>query len=227
MAFEPSDPRDQILWPASSRTTFFLPRINYLNCFSLHMNWISPSSSGSPHFNSTVEQSTTSGSRNKPRASLYSQSSGEGCFCKEATPGEEWPPPPSSSSSCRSGPPPPPSWTYVGVNIFEDLLDGAVLFNQIDGSFGADALDGPTVVTAQEDTQVYELRGNNNRETKVTQGLTTSSASSAKGGRGNLHLFFTQADILQDPREVEFLDGKFSKTNNPPFILINNECSIP
>lgn len=56
-----------------------------LNCFSLHMNWMSPSSSGSPHFSSSVEQSTTSGSRNKPLASLYSQSSGEGCFCTTAT----------------------------------------------------------------------------------------------------------------------------------------------
>lgn len=56
-----------------------------LNCFSLHMNWMSPSSSGSLHFSSSVEQSTTSGSRNKPLASLYSQSSGEGCFCTTAT----------------------------------------------------------------------------------------------------------------------------------------------
>lgn len=53
----------------------------HLNCFSVHMNWISPSSSGSFHFKSTVEQSTTSAFKNKPRASLYSQSSGAGCFC--------------------------------------------------------------------------------------------------------------------------------------------------
>uniref|UniRef100_A0A3Q2WR25 Uncharacterized protein n=1 Tax=Haplochromis burtoni TaxID=8153 RepID=A0A3Q2WR25_HAPBU len=53
----------------------------HLNCFSSHMNWISPSSSGSFHFSSTVEQSTTSGFKNKPLASLYSQSSGAGCFC--------------------------------------------------------------------------------------------------------------------------------------------------
>lgn len=56
----------------------------HLNCFSLHMNWISPSSSGSLHFNSKVEQSTTSGFKNKPRASLYSQSSGGGYFCMKA-----------------------------------------------------------------------------------------------------------------------------------------------
>lgn len=61
------------------------PRSTYLNCFSLHMNWISPSSSGSHHFNSTVEASTTSGFKNKPRASLKSQSSGEGCFCRNGT----------------------------------------------------------------------------------------------------------------------------------------------
>uniref|UniRef100_A0A3Q3Q1T4 Uncharacterized protein n=1 Tax=Monopterus albus TaxID=43700 RepID=A0A3Q3Q1T4_MONAL len=52
----------------------------HLNCFSLHMNWIRPSSSGSLHFSSTEEQSTTSGIRNKVLASLYSQSSGAGCF---------------------------------------------------------------------------------------------------------------------------------------------------
>lgn len=57
----------------------------YLNCFSLHMNWMSASSSGSLHFSSRAVQSTTSGSRNKPLASLYSQSSGEGCFCKTTT----------------------------------------------------------------------------------------------------------------------------------------------
>uniref|UniRef100_A0A673B7B3 Uncharacterized protein n=1 Tax=Sphaeramia orbicularis TaxID=375764 RepID=A0A673B7B3_9TELE len=52
----------------------------HLNCFSLHMNWTSPSSSGSFHFRSTVEQSTTSGLVNKPLASLYSQSSGAGSY---------------------------------------------------------------------------------------------------------------------------------------------------
>lgn len=57
----------------------------YLNCFSSHMNLISASSSGSLHFNSTVEQSTTSGFMNKPLASLYSQSSGAGCFCRKTS----------------------------------------------------------------------------------------------------------------------------------------------
>lgn len=47
--------------------------------------------------------------------------------------------------------------TYIWVNVFQDLLNGAVLFDQINGSFGADPLDGATVVTAQQDTQVYEL----------------------------------------------------------------------
>uniref|UniRef100_A0A8C5GNL4 Uncharacterized protein n=1 Tax=Gouania willdenowi TaxID=441366 RepID=A0A8C5GNL4_GOUWI len=51
---------------------------SYLNCFSAHINWISPSSSGSLHFKSTEVQSTTSGSKNNFRASLYSQSSGGG-----------------------------------------------------------------------------------------------------------------------------------------------------
>uniref|UniRef100_A0A3B3VXR2 Uncharacterized protein n=1 Tax=Poecilia latipinna TaxID=48699 RepID=A0A3B3VXR2_9TELE len=55
----------------------------HLNCFSLHMNWIRASSSGSLHFRSTVEESTTSGFKNKFLASLYSQSSGAGCFCKK------------------------------------------------------------------------------------------------------------------------------------------------
>uniref|UniRef100_A0A3B3S4E7 Uncharacterized protein n=1 Tax=Paramormyrops kingsleyae TaxID=1676925 RepID=A0A3B3S4E7_9TELE len=54
--------------------------VTHLNCLSAHMNWTSPSSSGSFHFNSTELQSITSGSRNSPRASLYSQSSGTGCF---------------------------------------------------------------------------------------------------------------------------------------------------
>uniref|UniRef100_A0A3B3I6L4 Uncharacterized protein n=1 Tax=Oryzias latipes TaxID=8090 RepID=A0A3B3I6L4_ORYLA len=51
-------------------------KLFHLNCFSLHMNWTRPSSSGSFHFSSTEEQSTTSGFRNRPLASLYSQSSG-------------------------------------------------------------------------------------------------------------------------------------------------------
>uniref|UniRef100_A0A672J0K6 Uncharacterized protein n=1 Tax=Salarias fasciatus TaxID=181472 RepID=A0A672J0K6_SALFA len=51
---------------------------SHLNCFSAHMNWIRPSSSGSCHFSSTDPQSTTSGSRKRRRASLYSQSSGGG-----------------------------------------------------------------------------------------------------------------------------------------------------
>lgn len=55
---------------ASFETIISSLRSTYLNCFSLHMNWINPSSSGSLHFNSTVEQSTTSGFKNKPRASL-------------------------------------------------------------------------------------------------------------------------------------------------------------
>ncbi len=53
----------------------------YLNCFSAHINWISPSSSGSFHFRSTAVPSMTSGSKKRLRASLYSQSSGAGCFC--------------------------------------------------------------------------------------------------------------------------------------------------
>lgn len=58
--------------------------MTHLNCFSLHMNWIRLSSSGSLHFKSTMEQSTTSGFRNKSLASLYSQFSGAGCFCMKA-----------------------------------------------------------------------------------------------------------------------------------------------
>uniref|UniRef100_A0A3Q0SVN3 Uncharacterized protein n=1 Tax=Amphilophus citrinellus TaxID=61819 RepID=A0A3Q0SVN3_AMPCI len=49
-----------------------LQHLVHLNCFSSHMNWISPSSSGSLHFSSTVEQSTTSGLKNRPLASLIS-----------------------------------------------------------------------------------------------------------------------------------------------------------
>lgn len=48
--------------------------------------------------------------------------------------------------------------TYVWVNIFKDLFNGAVLFNQIDGSLGADALNSTAVVAAEEDAQVYKLK---------------------------------------------------------------------
>uniref|UniRef100_A0AAZ3R4Q6 Uncharacterized protein n=1 Tax=Oncorhynchus tshawytscha TaxID=74940 RepID=A0AAZ3R4Q6_ONCTS len=57
---------------------FIAQTISHLNCFSAHMNWMRASSLGSLHLRSTVEQSTTSGCRNSPLASLYSQSSGAG-----------------------------------------------------------------------------------------------------------------------------------------------------
>lgn len=60
------------------------PLMLHLNCFSLHINWTSPCSSGSLHFSSTEEQSTTSGFKNKLLASLYSQPSGTGCFYMKA-----------------------------------------------------------------------------------------------------------------------------------------------
>lgn len=49
--------------------------------------------------------------------------------------------------------------TYAGVNVFKDLLDAAMLFDQVDGSLGADSLDGAAVVAAQQNAQVYELGG--------------------------------------------------------------------
>lgn len=33
-----------------------------------------------------------------------------------------------------------------------------MLFDQVDGSLGADSLDGATVVAAKQNTKVYELR---------------------------------------------------------------------
>uniref|UniRef100_A0A7M4ESW9 Uncharacterized protein n=1 Tax=Crocodylus porosus TaxID=8502 RepID=A0A7M4ESW9_CROPO len=51
-----------------------------LNCFSPHINWTRPSSSGSPHFNSTASGSTTSGCKKRCWASLCSQFSGTGYF---------------------------------------------------------------------------------------------------------------------------------------------------
>lgn len=47
--------------------------------------------------------------------------------------------------------------TYAGVNVFKDLLNAAMLFDQVDGSLWANPLDGAAVVTAQQNTQVYEL----------------------------------------------------------------------
>uniref|UniRef100_A0A8C5BRZ7 Uncharacterized protein n=1 Tax=Gadus morhua TaxID=8049 RepID=A0A8C5BRZ7_GADMO len=55
-----------------------LSSLAYLNCFSVHMNWMRSSSEGSFHLRSTVAQSTTSGARKRRRASLNSQSSGGG-----------------------------------------------------------------------------------------------------------------------------------------------------
>uniref|UniRef100_A0A3P9LSC5 Uncharacterized protein n=1 Tax=Oryzias latipes TaxID=8090 RepID=A0A3P9LSC5_ORYLA len=64
------------LQPLRILSSLVCKKLFHLNCFSLHMNWTRPSSSGSFHFSSTEEQSTTSGFRNRPLASLYSQSSG-------------------------------------------------------------------------------------------------------------------------------------------------------
>ena len=47
---------------------------------------------------------------------------------------------------------------YLGVDVFQDLLNAAVLLDQVDGPLGTDSLDGAAVVTAQQDTQVYELQ---------------------------------------------------------------------
>uniref|UniRef100_A0A3P9GZW7 Uncharacterized protein n=1 Tax=Oryzias latipes TaxID=8090 RepID=A0A3P9GZW7_ORYLA len=64
------------LQPLRILSSLVCKKLFHLNCFSLHINWTRPSSSGSFHFSSTEEQSTTSGFRNRPLASLYSQSSG-------------------------------------------------------------------------------------------------------------------------------------------------------
>uniref|UniRef100_A0AAY4B9Y9 Uncharacterized protein n=1 Tax=Denticeps clupeoides TaxID=299321 RepID=A0AAY4B9Y9_9TELE len=72
------DDRDPVTVKNVSSLPWVLP-LNctaHLNCFSEHMNWMRPSSSGSFHLRSTVVQSTTSGFRKRPRASLKSQSSG-------------------------------------------------------------------------------------------------------------------------------------------------------
>ncbi|TNN84735.1 hypothetical protein EYF80_005150 [Liparis tanakae] len=114
------------------------------------MNWIRASSSGSLHFNSTVEQSTTSAFKNNPLASLYSQSSGAGCFCMKTQAKNQNPTP---SFSCPNDWTAAHTHTYFGVNVLEDLLDGAMLFDQVDGPLGADSLDGATVVAAQQNTQ--------------------------------------------------------------------------
>ena len=48
--------------------------------------------------------------------------------------------------------------THLGVQVLQDLLDGAVLLDEVDGALGADALDGAAVVAAQQDAQVHKLR---------------------------------------------------------------------
>ena len=48
--------------------------------------------------------------------------------------------------------------THLGVQVVQDLLDGAVLLDEVDGTLGADPLDGAAVVAAQQDAQVHKLR---------------------------------------------------------------------
>lgn len=47
--------------------------------------------------------------------------------------------------------------SHVGVDVLQDVLNAAVLPDQVDGSLGADPLDGAAVVTTQQNAQVYEL----------------------------------------------------------------------
>lgn len=48
--------------------------------------------------------------------------------------------------------------TYTRVDVFKDLLNAAVLSDQVDGSFRANPFDCAAVVTAQQNTQVYKLQ---------------------------------------------------------------------
>lgn len=183
-----------------------------LNCFSLHMNWMSASSSGSLHFSSSVEQSTTSGSRNKPLASLYSQSSGEGCFCttttrakrgKDSEPDRDLHRPPQRRD-------PQLQSTYAQVDVVEDFLNGAVLPDEVDGPFGADPLDGAAVVAAEQNAKVYELieqKGSECIHIYIRQ--TEKRIVEAGLPEETLYLFVCEADVLQHPTQVEFLNWKF------------------
>lgn len=48
-------------------------------------------------------------------------------------------------------------FAHLCVNVFQDLLYIFVLADKFHGSFGSNAADGITVVTAKQDAQVYKL----------------------------------------------------------------------
>lgn len=111
-------------------------------------------------------------------------------------------------------------------------------FDQVNGSFGANSLDGATVVTAQENTQVYELRekrGNARKmvdlyTSKAHAELITTKIQCFHLGWEQAHssylikatptqnmwtlryLFIGQADVLQDAIKEELLNWKLPTT---------------
>ena len=58
---------------------------------------------------------------------------------------------------CEKAPAADMNSTDLGVDVVQDLLNGAMLFDQVYGFLWTDPPDSPTVVTAQQDAQVYEL----------------------------------------------------------------------
>lgn len=46
-----------------------------------------------------------------------------------------------------------------------------MLFDQVDGSLGADSLDGATVVAAKQNTKIYELRQQKGEEGNAAKKL--------------------------------------------------------
>lgn len=86
-----------------------------------------------------------------------------------------------------------------------------MLPDEVDGPFGADPLDGAAVVAAEQNAKVYELGGQKGRECmqRMERGILEADLSP--------YLFACEADVLQHPTQVEFLNWKFpgkKKTNN-------------
>ena len=48
----------------------------------------------------------------------------------------------------------------VFLDVFDDVLEGAVFFDEVEGGGGADLGDGVDVVAAEEDAEVDELERN-------------------------------------------------------------------
>lgn len=94
-----------------------------------------------------------------------------------------------------------------------------MLSDQVHGSFGANSLDGATVVTTQQNTQIDELK--NREKVRTSDGLYEAFTCQIieKTEEKKPNLLFGQVHVLQDAIKVELLDGKLSKTNEFVFFI--------